>query len=187
MALFQLPPAIFPENAITRAERLYQQRSARNFRPWRRWVNRAVMWLAITIALIQYGGLLIASLTQRDPTPITRSLGPLPNLLLFFAFSYHLYLMFQTISLAANSIAREKESQTWDMLVLTGIDARQIVRGKWSATIQRQLPHYLVLGILRMGATAVLVIGVAVALNYQGSYYQAQVQLKFVLLHLSLQ
>ncbi len=151
MISFQLPSAIFPENAITRAERSYQARTARKLRPWRRWINRTILWLAITIALIQFCGLFIASLTQRDPTRIAEALNPLPNLLMLFAFSYHFYLMFQTIALAGNSITREKEAQTWEMLVLTGIDARQIVRAKWWATIQRQLPRYLLLGVLRAG------------------------------------
>src|SRR4051812_18030591 len=119
MASFQLPSAIFPENAVSRAERSYQARSARKFRPWRRWINSVIMWLAITLALIHFGGLLIASLTQRDPTPITKAFNGLPkNALIFFAFSYHLYLMFQTIALTGNSITREKEAQTWEILVL---------------------------------------------------------------------
>ena len=177
MTSFQLPSTLFPDNAITRAERSYQQRSARKFRRWRRWINRTVMGLAITIALIQFGGLWVASLTQRDPTRIAQALNPLPSLLMFFAFSYHFYLMFQTIVLTGNSITREKEAQTWEMLVLTGIDARQIVRGKWWATIQRQLPRYLLLGLLRTGATAAIAISFFSAFNYRTVYYQNQLQL----------
>jgi hypothetical protein len=177
MTSFQLPPAFFPENAITRAELSYQTRSAKKMRPWRRWINRTIMWLAITLALIQFGGLLAASLTQRDPTRIGEALDPLPSLLMFFTVYYHFYLMFQTIALASNSITREKEAQTWEMLVLTGIDARQIVRGKWWASVQHQLPRYLLLGLLRAGATAALVIRFLPAFSYSSSYYQNHIQL----------
>jgi hypothetical protein len=177
MTSIQLPSAFFPENAITRAERSYQTRSARKLRPWRRWINRAVMWLAVALALIQFGGLLMASITQRDPTPLGVSLNPLPNLLIIFTIYYHFFLMFRTIALTGNSITREKESQTWEMLVLTGIDARQIVRGKWWASIQRQLPHYLLLGVLRAGAAAAIAISLASIFNYRGTYYLSQFQL----------
>ncbi len=177
MTSFQLPSAIFPENAITRAETTYQVRMARKVRPWRRWINRAILWLAITLALIQYGGLLAASVTLRDPTRIAEALNPLPNLLMLFTVYYHFYLMFQTIALAGNSITREKEAQTWEMLVLTGIDARQIVRGKWWATVRRQIPRYLLLCILRAGATAALAITLLSVFNYRSIYYQSQIQL----------
>ncbi|MEP6985985.1 MAG: hypothetical protein ABI970_10320 [Chloroflexota bacterium] len=177
MTSFRLPSAIFPDNAITRAEHTYQTRSARKFRTWRRWINRTVMWLAIALSLIHFLGLLVASLTLRDPSPITRLLNPLPNLLLLFASFYHLYLMFQTIVLSSNSITREKEFQTWELLVLTGINARQIVRGKWWATVQRQVPYYLRLAVLRIGATAALAISFAAIFSYRSNYYQSQFQL----------
>lgn len=173
----QLPSAIFPENAITRAERLYQARSAKKPRSWRRLINRAFMWLATALALIQFFGLLLASITQHDPTPLVRSLDPFPNLLILFTIFYHFSLMFQTITLTGNSITREKESQTWEVLVLTGIDARQIVRGKWWATIQHQLRRYLVLGVLRAGSTAAMAIAFSSVFYYRSTYYSGQYQL----------
>jgi hypothetical protein len=177
MTSIQLPPAIFPENAITRAERAYQIRSAKKFRPWRRLINRAFMWLTITLALIQFFGLLLACIMQRDPTPLAKSLDPLPNLLILFTIFYHFALMFQTIALTGNSITREKESQTWEVLVLTGIDARQIVRGKWWAIIQYQLRRYLVFGVLRAGASAAIAIAFSSVFYYQSAYYSGQYQL----------
>ncbi len=171
------PSSFFTNNPVSRAERTYQQRSARQPRPWRRWLNRTIKWLMITIALILFGGLLIASILLRDPSPIIEKLNPLPNLLTVLTFMYHISLMFQTISLTANSISREKEAQTWDMLVLTGIDARQIVRGKWWAAVQHQLPQYLLLGVLRIGATAGLAIGVSSSLYRGYSAYDQRILL----------
>lgn len=178
MTVLPHPTAFFAHNPISRAEHTYQQRSARPLSRWRRWLNRLVMLLGVTVALILFGGLLAGALSQRDPLPIAQKLNPLPNLLLILAASYHLLLMFQTISLSANSISREKEAQTWDMLVLTGIDARQIVRGKWWATVQRQYPAYLLLGLLRIGAVSGLALGFGSFLYYaSGYYYNQQIQL----------
>lgn len=172
------PSSFFTDNPVTRAERTYQQRSAKPPRPWRRWLNRTITWLAITIALILFGGLLIASLTLRDPLPLVEKLNPLPSLLGILTFIYHIYLMFQTISRTANSISREKEAQTWDMLVLTGINARQIVRGKWWATVQHQLPSYILLGVLRIGATAGLALGIGtVFYRVSSTYYDQQLMM----------
>ena len=181
MTAFQRFSALFPDNAIIRAERTYQQRSAKQPRPWRRLLNRFIIALAITVALIQWLGLIIASLAQRDPTPFSRVLGPLPSLLILFTSYYHLYLMFQTMSLTANSIAREKEGQTWEMLVLTGIDARQIVRGKWWATIQRQFPRYLLLSLLRSGATTAIAISLTSSFYTYSTYYNNNPQMPHLL------
>src|SRR5436190_1398443 len=127
MTSFQLPSAIFPDNAIKRAERAYQKRSIKKPRLWRDWLNRIGLWAFATIATIILGSLLVGSLTQHDPISIMAALGSLPNVLILFTLFYHFMLMLNTMSLAANSIVREKESKTWEMLVLTGIDARQIV------------------------------------------------------------
>ncbi len=177
MTSFQLPFSFFPENAITRAERSYQARTTKTPRRWRRWVNRAFIWLLVTLSLIQFATLLLASLTQRDPSPIVKMLGPLPTLLMVFMLFYHFSLMFRTISLGANSIAREREAQTWEMLVLTGINARQIVRGKWWATVQRQFPQYLLLGFIRAGAASAVALSIMSTIYLASSYYNYQFQL----------
>ncbi len=177
MTSFQLPSAIFPENAIKRAELIYQQRSAKRPRAWRRWLNTIAKWLMIVLVLVLVLTLLLASITQRDPTPIVSMLGPIPSLLILFTVFYDISLMFSTISLAANSIAREKEGQTWEMLVLTGINARQIVRGKWWATVQRQFPRYLMLGFVRAGASAAAAVGFVSSYYFVSNYYNERMQL----------
>jgi hypothetical protein len=177
MTSFQLPSTFFPENAIKRAELIYQHRSAKRPRTWRRWLNTTVKWLMIILVLVFVVTLLLASITQRDPTPIVRMLGPMPTLLILFILFYDLSLMFQTISLAANSISREREGQTWEMLVLTGVNARQIVRGKWWATVQRQFPRYLMLAFIRAGASAAAAIGIITSFYFASSYYNERMQL----------
>ncbi len=177
MTSLQSLSTIFPDNAIKRAELIYQQRSAKRPRAWRRWLNIVSKWLTIALVIMLVATLLLASLTQRDPTPIYKMLGPLPILLILFTLFYDLALMFRTIALGANSISREREGQTWEMLVLTGINARQIVRGKWWATVQRQFPRYLMLSFIRGGASAAAALSVLTSYYYASNYYNTRLQL----------
>ena len=177
MTSFQLPSTIFPDNAITRAELSYQIRSSKKLRPWRRWITRIAAGLLVMVSLIAFVGLMIASLSQRDPTPLIASFEPLPLLLILVAIVYAVYLMLQTISLTANSITREIEAETWEMLVLTGINARQIVRGKWWATVQRQFSRYLLLSLIRIGATVAYVFSVGGSAFYVSKSYYTSFQL----------
>jgi len=145
----RLTPNWFPDNAIMRAERSHQGRATSTQRRWRRHVQRAVNWGMLTIGMILFWGEFAGGLTKRDASPIGQKLGVLTVIFVAYVVIWHFSLMFRTLALAANSIAREKQSGSWDLLVLTGVDARQIVRGKWWATIQQQIPHYVRLGLLR--------------------------------------
>ncbi len=169
MTSFQWLSHIFPENAITRAERAYQQSAAKTLPRWR-WVNRIITVLVVAYALIQLGILLIASLTQTNPVPIASQLLLFSALLVIIIVYYHFYLMLQTISISADSIVREKLNQAGDMAGISGVNARQIVWGKWWVTVQGLLPRYLLLGILRVGATAAVGMGVA-AMSFLSPYY----------------
>jgi hypothetical protein len=56
----------------------------------------------------------------------------------------------RAITAGGNTISREHIGLTWDALVLTGVSARQILLGKWSASLHRIGPWLLALGILRL-------------------------------------
>ncbi len=59
-----------------------------------------------------------------------------------------------TLALAAASISREYEGGTWDNLLLTNMSARQIVRGKWWATLRAMWGDHLLVLLLRLGFIA---------------------------------
>ncbi len=141
----------FTRNPIAQAEIAYQQRTGRE-RRWWRWLVRGVTLLAVALALILYGGELAGVLLQRDPTPITSTLGVGVVLLLIFTTALHFLLLFRALALGANSITREAQGNTWELLVLTGLDARQIVLGKWWATVRRLWRAYALLALLRASA-----------------------------------
>jgi len=50
-------------------------------------------------------------------------------------FLTHVIVIAHALQMASSSVAREKVGRTWESLLLTGIDARRIVRGKWWATV----------------------------------------------------
>lgn len=156
---------VLPINAVARAELLHQQRSARRRRLLVRWVNKtgAVVGFIMAAYLFwgEFAGALLGrdagvltgqSFAQRYNTDLGQALGGAAYIFCGVVLTHHFALMMQTLTLAANSISRERQAQTWDMLILTGMDARQIVRGKWAATVRYQWPRYLFLGVLRAGA-----------------------------------
>ncbi len=61
----------------------------------------------------------------------------------------HFTVVLRTLLLAGNSIAREKT--WWDEFVLTGLDARQIVLGKWWAVMRYTAGSHVFVALLRLG------------------------------------
>ncbi|MBL8118395.1 MAG: hypothetical protein J0L63_06925 [Anaerolineae bacterium] len=147
----QFPQQLFPDNAIMRAERVYQSRSDR----WRwRWIQRAgqvFLMIGVVLSIISVGMMIISSLWLKPIIPYDDRLNVVIYILTLFTVVWHFSLLLRTMSLSAHSIVREKEAHTWELMILTGVDARQIVRGKWWATIQQQWKRYLILAILRIG------------------------------------
>jgi hypothetical protein len=139
---------------IARAEFLHQSRSIPQGRRWRFWLGRA-----ITVFVYALTGIMVASeilfMFRVGVETDTFISGPSDWVLALYllpvitALTMHFRRMFQTLALSANSIARERQANNWDTLVLTGVDARKIVRGKWWATVRHQWRPYVALGILR--------------------------------------
>lgn len=149
MASLQFLPPSFTHNPIMQAELAYQKRQSGRRRWWSYWLTRVVLVSAVMLAFILYGGEFMGALLSRDPTPIGERFSVGVALLIVFTLVLHFVLIFRALVLSANSITREKQSKTWDMLVLTGVDAQQIVLGKWWATVQRLWRWYVLLGALR--------------------------------------
>ncbi len=152
MGLLDRVATYFPANVIARHELIYQQRASGQGRRWVRRLGRMMLIAGIVMSMILFWGIFIGLLLNRDAQTIGERLEIGVILLSAGALVWHFVLMFQTLSLAVNSVARERQNNTWEMLILTGIDARQIVRGKWWATVQSQWRNYLLLGLLRVGA-----------------------------------
>jgi len=72
-------------------------------------------------------------------------------LLLTMMIAMSLVVTMINMALAANSIRREKDGNTWDALRLTDIGPQRIVLGKWWASLRALNGDYVMTCLLRMG------------------------------------
>jgi hypothetical protein len=63
----------------------------------------------------------------------------------------HAWIGWRAVTLASQAIAREKQSQTWESLILTGISARQIIVSKWWSCVRCLSLEYIFVGLLKIG------------------------------------
>ncbi len=146
----------FIENPVARAELSHQGRAAFNLR-WRRFP--AIFGLGLAIGLISSLGLLIvprlASQIGMRATDLTDLLhGWLSTVTVMMGaliMIHHLAFSMAALQLGSTTIAREKQARTWESLLLTGVDARRIVYGKWWATMTTLWQVYRPLLLLRFG------------------------------------
>jgi hypothetical protein len=146
------------DNTFARTELAYQRRRGK-IRRWREWLAFPLRYFGLMLGLILAGGVFVGSLLQRDTYPIGLALRDLPTLFIITLTLAHFVVQFRTIVLATHSLAREREGNTWELVVMTGISSADVIRGKWWAVVQQQLPTYLWLGALR--ACAIIWFGYA--------------------------
>jgi hypothetical protein len=138
-------------------------------------IRRAIRWLiygtALLTAVFFFWMQFAASILRRDTSFIFESneIVVLMIYLVIFTISQAIIVALRTISTGANSIAREKQSGTWEMLLLTGIDARRIVLGKWWGAIRGVQRDVLMLLPLRVGVT--MLAAYLTSRPYYASYY----------------
>lgn len=144
-------PFTAPSGVIVDQELAFQEGSLTLKRPWQRWVGTLAMLAGMTVAMIIFWSAFAGALLQRDGSPVMDALKS--GLLIFTIFTaiMHLVFLFQTLGLAGNSITRERQNGTWEPLLLTGMDTKQIIQGKWWATVRRQWRNYLKLAVLQVG------------------------------------
>jgi hypothetical protein len=141
----------FAQTPVTRAEVLYHQRATRPSSRWRGWLGRTIYVVALTVAMIAFWGQVAGSITRRDTIHMLDVIATPMVVLAIFTELLHIILMLQTATSAVNSISRERLHGTWDILLLTGMDARRIVLGKWWATLRHMSRRLLLLTLLRAG------------------------------------
>lgn len=122
-------------------------------RGWRWWVSNAVYLTMLAPALIVYFGQWAGLLLWRDAYPIARDLSGVLFLLTLYAIFTHIGILLRILLMAANLISHMRTTGSWDLLVLTGIPARQIISGMWWAIVRATLRGWLYLLPLRVGAT----------------------------------
>jgi hypothetical protein len=158
------------ENAPMRAQAAYFRQRPQRGRVWR-WLGAAAWWLGLVVSFVFLAALLLTSAAGFDGSGLYLQLDIVSVGFWIVTFLAHYALQFRTLALATGSLARERDGNTWELLVMTGISSKAIIRGKWWAVVRQQLPSYLWLGVLR--AVAILWYGFAissVSSSYSYSY-----------------
>jgi hypothetical protein len=149
------------QHPVAQAELKYQWHIIENGRAGTLWIIMAYMLLVpagIASLIFFVGGLLnqfIPGGIHPLPDDTAALLGGLgATLLIAMNLAMYLVLTMITLALASNSIGREKRGKTWENLLLTGVDARQIVWGKWWATLAAMWGDHAAAALLRLGIVA---------------------------------
>lgn len=152
------------QHTITNAEIKHQQRAqGRGFaRLTDAFPGRKLSLVAAVMALAIFWGEFVGALTGGSTGWIINSIGGLPAMITLAVMGVlHFRILLATLLLASDAIAREKRGRTWDSLLLTGLDARQIIIGKWWATLRSVWRDYAFLALLRAG----VVVGLGAGLS----------------------
>jgi len=97
---------------------------------------------------------------------INDTLAPFMLLFPIGVVIWDLWLMLQTLIMSTNSIRRERDGNSWDLLLLTGAGSRQIIRAKWRVVVNRQWRDYVLLAIMRIGAVSFLALNFSVEFSF---------------------
>ena len=153
---------ILNTNPIARAELNHVDRFMRGH-PRRRWA------VIVIVMLASFASAIGAGLTLIDNglgIVVNELRGFYPVILLAAAvFFLHYMMLYRLVNLAGESVVREKRSNNWDTLLMTGISAQRFVTGKWIALVRAVWVEVLVLALLR----AVLCVGLGYTLFSSGT------------------
>lgn len=154
----------FTQHPVTRAELHYQWHIIESGRSGALWIWIAYILLvpAAIVSVVFFIGAVLNQFVTGGihllPPAIENLLGAVgATHLLAMNLAMYLVLTLITLALAANSISREKRGKTWDNLLLTGVSARQIVWGKWWATLAALWGDHAIASSLRLGIVAWMV------------------------------
>src|SRR5687767_6730300 len=149
------------QHPVAQAELKYQWHIIETGRSGTLWIILAYLLLipAGVISLLFFAGGLLNQIIPGGLHPLPDEAAALlggisATLLVAMNLAMYFVLTMITMALAANSISREKRGKTWDSLVLTGVEADQIVWGKWWATLAALWSDHAAAALLRPGIVA---------------------------------
>ena len=151
----------FTQHPVAQAELKYQWHIIETGRSGKFWIFLAYALLipAAVVSLLFFAGGLLNQFIPGGLHPLPDDAATLvgsisATLLVAMNIAMYLVLTMITMGLASNSISREKRGKTWDSLVLTGVEAHQIVWGKWWATLAALWSDHAAAALLRLGIVA---------------------------------
>ncbi|MBC7869386.1 MAG: hypothetical protein H7Y09_00995 [Chitinophagaceae bacterium] len=161
-------------NPIARGEFLHLQRQSETQRKWLRRISQFVWVVTVALSVILLG---LSLIIYRLPPALILQRGWLETLLttlilvhLGLSFYYYGRALRRLNSGCAESIVRERRGKTWETLILTGIDSRQLVVGKWWGSV-RFVSRDLLLAAFLRGVTIISIAMILVPLSHFHNYY----------------
>jgi hypothetical protein len=154
----------FVDGVIARAEFRHQRFVIQNSRSGRGWIIMAGLML-LPAMLVGLGAFVLAflgldstewAIWENEIVNAVVQVGAaaliVMNLALYFV------LMLVAVGLAYNSVSREKVNRTWEVLLLTNVSAREMVWGKWWASLMALWGDHFMLSFLRVGLVGFVVV-----------------------------
>jgi hypothetical protein len=155
----------FTEGIIARAELRHQRYVINASRSGRFWIALAVLML-LPAALMSITLFFIALIDKPLETVFhpeqfenlwTQASGVGMAAMLAMNVALYLVVILITLALSANSVSREKLNKTWDVLLLTNVDAKAVVLGKWWASLKALNGDHAMIALLRLGLVGLFV------------------------------
>lgn len=145
-------------NPVLNSEFKYQRFVIQRSRSGGFWIFLAILMLAPSLLLsIGYSIGLLLNLFPVIEWHLIPATWHLNLLLVLIVVNVSMYIVVTlvTIALANGSINREKDKHTWSLLRLTHISNRQIVLGKWWASLRALNGDQAMVILLRVGLLAI--------------------------------
>lgn len=153
MLPFLAHPKRYTNTIIVKTELKYLQHEGD------RWTRGWLEWLGKILFIFASGAAVLPLFVY-----MTEDRFGILLILIAVIYFFHLCVSVRTLLLASNAIGREKQFENWESLVLTGIDARRLILGKWWAVVKYVWKTHALSALLRLG----LAYGVAQRLNSMG-------------------
>ena len=158
------------DNPVMWAELKHQRHIIQSSRSGWFWIVLALVMLvpgfltAVFMLVAAFSGLDLEPLMDNAVVNVLGNIGVISLTIMHFAL--YIVVTLVTVALAARSIVREQEGHTWESLLLTDLSARQIVQGKWWATLRALWGDHVMVLFMRLGFVAWLHIAVrSIGLN----------------------
>lgn len=142
------------DNPVMHAELKHQQHVMTTSRSGRIWI--ALAMLLLIPAFLSSALFLFGAVTGIDISKFVGDIGGYNLVIHLIIMNVALYAVVTliTMGLASNSIGREQTGHTWESLLITTMDTRQIILGKWWATVRALWGDHIMVGLLRIGLIA---------------------------------
>jgi hypothetical protein len=146
-------------NIVTQAELRHQRYIIRNSRSGWLWIVLAMLMLlpAFITSVLLFGmaatetSLRTGFISIGNNTPLVSMSGIGLTAVIIMNIALYMVVTLITVALGANSISREKTSKTWNILLLTNVDARSLVLCKWYASFKSLRGDHFMVVLLRLG------------------------------------